>query len=937
LLKLSQDRILLEASYQVLIFDDDVALAEMLREFLILTCDANVTLVHQEDEFWPQIRGCDYDILFLDYQLPTITGLEVLEKLANQACTVPTVMMTGQGSEKIAASAIQKGAIDYLIKGDFNFSLTALPALIQKAVQMRRLQQAVRASEAKIHYQAMLLENVRDALVVWDLAGKITFWNGPAESMYGRTSAEMVGKAAPQAYFPFFKPAIELPANWISQAGKIVAERSCAPGVGQILWISSQISPIYDASGQVSGYMDVSRDITTAKLEQQELARSRHLIQQILEASPNIVYTFNLRTNQINYITPKIEPILGIHVSDVLHARNPFFFSLVDPKDLPLLIRRYNGLVNLREGEISEIEYRIKLNQKEWRWLKNRETAFSRDEKGRLLEVIGVCEDITLRKQAEENLFLRLNSEKLLSALSADFINLSSEAPDATLCETLKAVCDFIGADHAALFLANEGGLQARINCSAAAKSEGVFYPERVELSARLEDELRQQPIFVIHALENLTPEGRAVYEQALGQAAKPAVAVPILHGGLIYGLLIFSSNGAPLNWNPELEYLLLTFAQTLLKALIQNQSERQLQQSEARYRAIVEEHQTEMICRFARGGQMSFVNETFCNYHACDRASLLDTNFMDFVIGEDLPGLQEAMAGLSLENPAVTVNFRAQLKSGQVRWQEWVLRGISGPDGLMEEFQAVGRDISERKEMEKQIQTAHARLVQATRLASVGQLAASVAHQISNPLTTIIADAQMLLRVMKPNNPGYESTEAIVEAGWRAQQVISELLKFSQPADNRRELVYINETIEKALLLSTAHLHAGGAVLDLKLPEMSPEIHGNERQLVDLWVNLLLAPLNLDAGIPTVIHILASQSAAGSVTVKFINDGVRLPPESIQTLFEPQLVPAGGRGTGIEMSICREILRQHSGEISVNSDGTSITFEIILPKREAA
>jgi two-component system sensor histidine kinase AtoS len=309
----------------------------------------------------------------------------------------------------------------------------------------------------------------------------------------------------------------------------------------------------------------------------------------------------------------------------------------------------------------------------------------------------------------------------------------------------------------------------------------------------------------------------------------------------------------------------------------------------------------------------------------------------MAFAQAEDHAQIQSVLDSLSLADPAAMIIFRVQLPESGMRWQEWVIRGISGPNSSLVEFQAVGRDITERKNMEEQIQTTQLRLVQASRLASIGQLAASVAHQISNPLTTIIADAQMLLRAMKPNNPGFESTEAIVEAGWRAQQVISELMKFSQPTDDRRELIYVNETIEKALLLSTAHLHAGGAVLDLMLPEVSAEIHGNERQMVDLWVNLLLAPLNLELGIPTIIHIQATESPDGIITVRFINDGVHIPASQLSTLFDPQLIPAGGKGTGIEMSICREILRQHNGEISVRCDQESTIFEITLPKREAA
>jgi PAS domain S-box-containing protein len=246
----------------------------------------------------------------------------------------------------------------------------------------------------------MLLENVRDAVVVWDLSGKLTYWNNAAEILYGRSAAEMLGRSAVQFYFPLFTPRVEIPETFDSP--KIQAERVVLSASNHYTWVSSQIGPLFDSSQTITGYMDVSRDITLRKLEQEELEQGRHLIERILEASPNIIYTLNLRTNQISYISPKIEAVLGLHVADILHARNPFFFSMVEPKDLPILVRHYNQIENLPDGKISEIEYRVKINHEQWRWLKNRETSFSRDEKGRLLEIIGVCEDITPSKRVEE-------------------------------------------------------------------------------------------------------------------------------------------------------------------------------------------------------------------------------------------------------------------------------------------------------------------------------------------------------------------------------------------------------------------------------------------------------------------------------------------------------------------------------------------------------
>lgn len=939
-----------QGKYQVLIFDDDVALGEMLREYLLITVGCDVTLVHNEQDFWPAIHGCRYDILFLDYQLQGgphgLTGLDILSRLQKEGCPVPTVMMTGQGSEKVAAKAIQSGAIDYLVKGDLTFNLNILPTLIQRAVQMRRLQEAVRLSEEKVHYQALLLENVRDAVVVWDLSGKLTYWNSAAEQLYGRKSQDVLGRSAVQHYFPLFTPPVEIPESLNSP--KIQVERVFLSAATGRTWVSSHISPLFDSTQTLTGYMDVSRDITRGKLEQEELERSRHLIQRILEASPNIVYTLNLRTNQINYISPKIELVLGLNVADVLRARNPFFFSMVEPKDLPVLVRHYNQLENLPENELSEIEYRVKLGPSEWRWLKNRETTFSRDEQGRLVEIIGVCEDITLRKRMEEKLLLRLNSEKLLSSLSTYFITLPQANAAESLHEAVKTVSDFIGVESGILLLNESGKLRCATSYQSPARGaenppgngRGTPLPAieyRRERFPWLLAEMRRQPLILVPNLEDLPADARQEY-QTLLPTLQSAVIAPLIYSDELVGLLVFGMRERNLRWDRDFDYLLRTFAQTLLKALLQFRMDMELQKSEARYRAIVEEHQTEMICRFLPDGKLSFVNEAYCRYYNCERSALLESSFYDAIYPEDLPQVKTLLSSLTRDDPVAVSIHRVNLEDDYLRWQEWVVRGIAGQGTRFSEFQAVGRDITERKQMEEQIRTAQMRLAQATRLASIGQLAASVAHQISNPLTTIIADGQMLLQELRNEHPGRESAEAIVQAGWRAQRVIDELMKFSQPSDDNQELVYINETIQKALLLSTAHLHNAGTVINLELPDVSPELHGNGRQLTDLWVNLLLAPLSVeDGGTPKTIRIQVNETADGVIGVRIIDEGIQIPAEQLETIFDPQLIPAGGKGTGIELSICREIVRQHNGEIFVSCDEQSTTFEIQLPKGEKA
>lgn len=745
--------------YRVLIFDDDVPLGEMLREFLVSACECNVTYVNDEEEFWSLVKHQPFDILFLDYKLRTTDGLDILARMNAGGFGIPTIMLTGEGNETIAARAIQAGAMDYLVKGEYSF--TALPGLIQKAAQVRKLQTAMQQSLERVQFHAMLLNNIRDAVVVWGMNGKIAHWNYAAEELYERKAAEMADKLVRQAYFSIFSPPIELPT--LPSKEKYRSERRYIKKSGQTTWISSQISILFDHANMPVGFMDVTRDITESKRSQEELVKSQRLIQRILDTSPNIIYILDLAKQQITYVNSELEVLLGWTVEELMKTKFEALHQCVHPDDISNLSNHYGNIRKLSDNKVLEIEFRFKHKDQHWRWLKNRETVFSRGAHGEAIEIIGVSEEITPHRLAQER-----------------------------------------------------------------------------------------------------------------------------------------------------------------------------LAESEARYRAIVEEHQTEMICRFLPDATLTFVNEAFIHYYHRKREELTGTSFLGPIHPEDVDATWAEITALTPSKPVCTVAYRLAKADKKPRWQEWVIRAIFGEQNTFVEYQGVGRDITERKEMEEKIQAAQNRLAQTSRLASLGQLAAGVAHQISNPLTTVIADAQLLLNVLERDHPGYESADAIATAGWRAQQVIAELMKFSQPPEDEQELVDLNETIRRALMLVETYIQVAQTNLSVSLPNQPQYLIGNSRQLTDVWVNLLLlARPTFSEHEPQNITVSVQPQGETEILVKICDDGQPIPPDQLETIFEPQLIPTGeaGRGTGIELSLCREIVRQHRGTISLTSKDHLTEFIIVFPR----
>jgi two-component system cell cycle sensor histidine kinase/response regulator CckA len=624
-----------DSAIRILIVDDDIGQADMLREFLRISGFSAIEHVENIRDLWRRLKDHTYDIILLDYILPDGTGLDVLRQMPERDCQIPVVMVTGQGSERIAAQAIQNGATDYLIKtGDY---LMTIPALIDKTLQAQRLKLSMQRSLEQIRYQALLLNNVRDAIVVWDIAGQINYWNPAASNLFGWNSEERLGMMVDEVYLPIFTPPIQLPdqteATQAVEPADLHVMRKAITLAGKTIWVSSHVTALYGpgADHRLIGYMDVSHDIT------------------------------------------------------------------------------------------------------------------------------------------------------------------------------------------------------------------------------------------------------RSV------------------------------------------------------------EAEQALRESEARYRAIVEDYQTELICRFRPNGIITFANEVYCLYFERSRDELIGMNFLYFIPETDRLRIIQHLASFGSDRHVATLEHQVVLRhsspaaSQEIRWLQRTDRAIFDPQGHIFEFQSMGRDINDRKKMEAQLQAAQAHLVRAARLTTIGEMASGFAHQIYNPLTTIIADTQLLLRDLPPASPTgdaqpvRESAEAIQQAGWRLQQVVQRLMEFSRPPSEVKTSVSVNSTIQNALSLVNSHIEEIGCRIETKLSEGLPELRGNSSQLENLWVYLLL--LARDACLDGQGNLIRAHSYTGPANTVFVeihDNGTPIPADQLATIFEPNFVgPTNGRGTGMELSICREIVRQHNGQITADSRAT--------------
>jgi len=243
-------------------------------------------------------------------------------------------------------------------------------------------------------------------------------------------------------------------------------------------------------------------------------------------------------------------------------------------------------------------------------------------------------------------------------------------------------------------------------------------------------------------------------------------------------------------------------------------------------------------------------------------------------------------------------------------------------------------RDLQHSLEEQKAMQS---QLIRAVRLSALGELAAAVAHQINNPLTTILGDAELLAQDTPPDSPAHESAQAILRAGLRAKRAVERMLALTR-VDNEVTTQSLTRTIRETLDLITPHLRKQRIALSADLAADDLPVAAIPGQLEDVWLNLLLNAYDAvlskgDAGHIMVRSRRMDDSRTAEVCVE--DNGIGIQPEHLKQVFDPFFTTKPrGRGTGLGLYICRQIVRDHHGSITIEStpgEGTRVTVRLPL------
>jgi PAS domain S-box-containing protein len=295
----------------------------------------------------------------------------------------------------------------------------------------------------------------------------------------------------------------------------------------------------------------------------------------------------------------------------------------------------------------------------------------------------------------------------------------------------------------------------------------------------------------------------------------------------------------------------------------------------------------------------------------------------------EDRPALQALFAEIVAGRQSfASLEIRVRHKQGEWRRMRCHFSPFSNETGKIDGVIISGRDVTELKRLEEQ-------LIQAEKLAAMGQMLAGVAHELNNPLTAILGVTELLREREGLEEATKRQLDLTHRQARRAARIVQNLLEFSRPAASRKQPLEVNGLIERTLQLHEHSLRRNNVEVEFQPPAGLPPVIGDANQLMQVFLNLIS---NAEHAIREVreagrIQIRIARTASHiSVTVQ--DDGVGVAPEAVSRLFDPfYTTKRPGGGTGLGLSICLSIVREHGGTIDVETfPAGGSAFTVFLP-----
>ncbi len=874
-----------QSPLKVLILEDNPSDAKLTATVLERSGIVIQPQVTDSQEIYRQkLANAEFDVILADYYLPGWTAIDALEILAESGKDIPFIVMTGSLLDEDAAECIKRGASDFVLKD----RPARLPIAIQRAREAKRLRTEKKRVEAALaeerHLLLTLMDRLPDLIYFKDGESRFTRINRALARQFGLSDpAEAVGRSDRDFYASEHAEAAYDDEQRIIQTGEPIIgieEKEVWPD-GRVSWVSTTKMPLRDGQGIITGTYGVSRDITEHKLADAALRASEERYRLLYESNLAGVFctTWDGRIVDCNQAMADIMGFASLQAALSVSVLDLW----VSAEDRAQFLAKLESA-----GRLSNYEMQLRRKDGSAVWLSGNISVVPPTATAPRI-VQGTLIDITERKRVQEDLRFKTALLQAQSETTLDGI-LVVDKDDQILLVNRRFVQMWNLPEDAVSIVDDQKLIQMVVP---QVRDTEAFLTRVRYLNAHGEEKSRDE-------LE--LKDGR-----------------------------IFDRYSSPLRGAQDQFYGRIWYFRDI--------SERTRAEVERLRLVTAIEQSAEAVVITNPQGDIEYVNPAFTHITGYSREEALGQNPRILKSNKQDPAFYQQLWETILQGKPWHGELINQRKDGTPYTEQMSIAPVKGPHGEVTHFIATVLDVTERKNLEEQLQ-------RAAKMEAVGRLAGGVAHDFNNLLTVINGYAEILKARLASDQKASEYIQEIGSAGERAAGLTRQLLAFSRRQVLTPQVLDLNAVVSnlekmlRRLIGEDVRLRTN---LERNLGRVKADPGQIEQVLMNLAVNSRDAmPYGGDLTIETSNVELDEGYTANHPTVKpgphvmlaVSDSGMGMPPEIKAHIFEPFFTTKEkGKGTGLGLATVYGIVKQSEGSIWLYTEqGQGTVFKIYLP-----
>jgi PAS domain S-box-containing protein len=727
-----------------------------------------------------------------------------------------------------------------------------------------------------------IVDGISAPLAVMTPEGAVEIVNRQILDYFGKTLEELKAWSSTDAVHPDDLPGVI--AGWtrsIESGQPYESEHRQRGADGVYRWFLVQGLPVRDADGRILRWCVLQTDIDERKRAQEALRQSERDLRLIFESIPAMVYTINA-VGDVELVNQRLLEFLGT-TSEGLNE----WISFIHPDDRVRVLALWKSTIEA--GDSFDVEHRLRRGDGVYRWFNSRGTPV-RDAEGHVVRWYSLLTDVDERKRAEDAL---RQSERELRQLVDSVPAMIAVANSEGTSEYLnKRAIDYLDTTPEEF----------------SDRPMATVYPEDQELLRNewLRCNALGQPMDLVHRVRRFDGVYRCVH---------------------VRGEPLRDDRGQIVRW-----YYVFTDIDD------QRRAEEALRQSEQHLRLIVETIPA-LVSRSKADGALDYVDRRVVDYTGLE----LEQIGLDVIHPDDQQShLQKWRHALDTGEPWDDT-YRIRRADGEFRWFYDRVEPLRASDGRVLGWYAVKIDINDSREMEETLRNTRRKLSTAMQIATVAELSASIAHEINQPLASVVTNAHASQTWLSHDPPNLERAQAtlerIIRDGHSAAEVVRRIRALFKEAAPVKAVLDMNQIVAEVLRVLSDELRDNSIVVETDLEADRPMVAADHVQIQQTLINLVHNATEAMAGLtdrPKSL-VLRSRRQGEELLIQVRDCGVGIKDPTL--VFEPFFTTKES-GMGMGLSISRSIIEAHGGRIwaTANEDaGTTFSFTLPLASERSA